>query len=621
MQVRVLGRFEVASGEQRLTPSQPKLRQLFALLAVNANSVVRAEALIEELWGPQPPAKALGTLQTYMSHLRRLLATGDDTVPEVLHTRHVGYSLAMPEQNVDASRFVGLVSRGRSELDGGHIEAAAETLRSALAVWRGAVLSDVDPGPVLAHHVRMLEETRVGVIDQRMEVELMLGHHHEVINDLSTLVRSYPAHEGLHVKLMIALHLLGRRSEALHVFQRIRSTLVDDLGLEPGQQLQRVHRGLLVGNPQLDVLTPSGALRTGGWVEPPAQLPVDVPVFVGRAVELAAAESQLRQPARSAPAMVSVVGPPGSGKTAFCTHLAHLVRARYPHGQLYADLAEQTPAEALTGFLRAIRGAGATLPDSLEERSQLLRGWTSQRRVLVMIDNAVHAVDLSPLMPSGDGCAVIVGCRSRLPLRGTSLAVDLRPLVEEEALELLGSVIGWRRLHPELPQARVLIRMLDAAPMALVAAASRLAIRPHWTIVVLLERLRHHRDWLDELVNAQVDLLGSVDLSCRSLAPAHRMAFFQLAVAAGEPLTVRGAAAVLGCDHRTAESILEALVEYQLAEVDPAKPESFAGRFHYRFSPLVRVAAAALSSSSPLIAATAPPAVANDLWIRRAPSA
>ncbi|MFI9382880.1 BTAD domain-containing putative transcriptional regulator [Kutzneria sp. NPDC052558] len=616
MQVRVLGQFEVARGEKRITPSQPKLRQLFALLALNANTVVRAEQLIEELWGPEPPSKAMGTLQTYMSHLRRLLAA-DDMGVSVLHTRHVGYALTLPEQNVDAGRFAGLVARGRSELDGGHVEAASETFRAALAVWRGSALSDVDAGPVLEHHIRSLEETRVGVIDQRMEVELMLGHHHEVINDLSTLVRDYPAHEGLHVKLMMALHLLGRRSEALHVFQRIRTTLIDDLGLEPGQQLQQVHRGLLVGNPQLDALTPTGALRSGSWLEPPAQLPPDLPVFVGRTAELAAAESPLQQPSRSAPAVVSVVGPPGSGKTAFSTHLAHRVRARFPHGQLHADLAEQTPVEALTGFLRAIRGTGAQLPDSIEERSHLLRGWTAERRVLVLIDNAVSTVELAPLMPSGGGCAVIVSCRTRLPLRGTSLAVDLRPPAEDEALELLGSVIGWRRLRAELPQARRLIRLFEASPMALVAAANRLAVRPHWTIAVLLDRLRHRRDWLDELVNARVDLVNSIELSCRSLAPAHRDAFFRLADAATEPLTTRGAAVVLGCDQRTAEAILESLVEHQLATVDRA-PDAFVGQFHYRFSPLVRVAASSLSQFA---AASVPPADANDFWIRRAPSA
>ncbi|WP_084579915.1 BTAD domain-containing putative transcriptional regulator [Kutzneria sp. 744] len=613
MQIRVLGQFEVTRGEERITPSQPKLRQLFALLALNTNTVVRVEQLIEEVWGSEPPTKAMGTLQTYMSHLRRLLAADDSTV-SVLHTRHVGYALTLPEQDVDAGRFGRLVARGRSELDSGHIESAAETLRAALAVWRGSALSDVDAGPVLGHHIRSLEETKVGVIDQRMEVELMLGHHHEVINDLSTLVRDYPAHEGLHVKLMMALHLLGRRSEALHVFQRIRSTLVDDLGLEPGQQLQQVHRGLLVGNPQLDALTPTGAIRTGSWVEPPAQLPADLPVFVGRTVELAAAESQLQQPARSAPAVVSVVGPPGSGKTAFCTHLAHRVRARFPHGQLHADLAEQTPVEALTGFLRAIRGAGAQLPDSIEERSHLLRGWTAERRVLIMIDNAVSTIELAPLMPSGGGCAVIVGCRTRLPLRGTSLAVDLQPPAEDEALELLGSVIGWRRMRAELPQARKLIRLFEASPMALVAAANRLAIRPHWTIAVLLERLRHREDWLDELVNARVDLVSSIELSCRSLSPTHRDAFFRLAAAADEPLTTRGASALLGCDQRTAEAILESLVEHQLATV---APDTFGGQFHYRFAPLVRVAASSLSQFA---AASAPPADANDLWIRRAPS-
>lgn len=626
MQVRVLGQFEVARGEESITPSQPKLRQLFALLAVNANSVVRAEQLIEELWGPQPPAKATATLQTYMSHLRRLLSMGESTSDErsvVLHTRNVGYSLSLPERAVDASRFSELVGQGRAELDGGQFETGAETLRSALAVWQGSALSDVDPGPVLRQHISRLEETRVAVTDQRMEVELMLGHHHEVISELSTLVRSYPSHEGLHVKLMMALHRVGRRSEALHVFQRIRTTLVDDLGLDPGPQLQRAHRALLVGNPELDSATPnSGAMRTGGWAEPPAQLPADVPAFVGRAAELAAVENLLQHPTGSAPPVVTVVGPPGSGKSAFCTHVAHTVRPRFPHGQFHADLAETSPDEALAGFLRAIRGPGAQLPATVEERCQLFRSWTAQRRVLVVLDNAVSAVELAQLMPSGSGCATIIGSRSRLPLRSVSLPLELRPLSDEEALELLGSVVGWHRVRGELPQARRLIRQFDALPMALVAAASRLAIRPHWSMSILVDRLRFEEDWLDELVNAHVDVLSSIELSCRSLAPAHRSAFFALAPSATEPLTIRDVEGILGVDPRVAESILESRVEFQLAEVDTARPESFNGCFYYRFNPLVRVAAEVLAKSTRhLAAAPEPPAVAKERWTVRAPSA
>ncbi|AHI01816.1 hypothetical protein KALB_8459 [Kutzneria albida DSM 43870] len=626
MQVRVLGQFEVACGGQLLTPSQPKLRQLFALLAVNANSVVRAEQLTEELWGPQPPVKATATLQTYMSHLRRLLANGstsDDRGVVLQHTRHVGYSLALPERAVDASRFSELVGQGRAELDSGQFETGTETLRTALGVWRGSALSDVDPGPVLEQYIRRLEETRVSVTDQRMDVELMLGRHHEVISELSALVRSHPAHEGLHVKLMMALHRAGRRSEALHVFQRIRTTLVDDLGLEPGPQLQRVHRALLVGNPELDSTTPgSPSVRTGGWVEPPAQLPADVPAFVGRVPELAAVEHLLQHPASTAPPVITVVGPPGSGKSAFCTHAAHVARARFPHGQFHADLAETTPGEALAGFLRAIRGPAAPLPATVEERVQLFRSWTAQRRVLVVLDNAVSAVELAQLMPSGSGCATIIGSRTRLPLRSVSLPLELPPLSEEEAVELLGSVIGWHRLRRELPQARRLIRLFDALPLALVAAASRLAIRPHWSLSMLVDRLRYEEDWLDELVNAHVDVLGSVELTCRSLAPAHRAAFLALAPAASEPVSVRDAAGILGADHRMAEAVLESLVEFQLSDVDTVSPESFTGCFHYRFNPLIRVAAERLAKSTRhLAAAPAPPAVANELWTRRAPSA
>jgi len=602
MQVRVLGPFEVARDQQSLTPSQPKLRQLFALLALSANSVVRSERLTEELWGPRPPAKATATLQTYVSHLRRLLAadgTAGQRCPTVLHTRHVAYALSVPDKAVDAHRFTELVERGRAELDHGQFEAGARTLRCALGIWRGAALSDVESGPVLSGHVARLEEARVAAIDQLVEVELTLGHHHEVIGELSALVREYPAHEGLHVKLMTALHQAGRRSEALHVFQRVRTTLVDDLGLEPGPQLRRVHRALLVGGSAADTgAAGRPTARTGPAVERPAQLPPDVPVFVGRRTEIAATQALVADADGSAPSVVSVVGPPGSGKSALCVHLAHVVRARFPHGQFYADLAELTCEDALVGFLRAIRGPAAPLPVSAEERVGLFRSWTAGRKVLVVLDNAVTTAGTARLLPSGGGCAAIVGCRSRLPLRGVGLSLELSRWSEDDGIELLASVLGWPRVRRELPAACQLFRLFEGMPLALVASASRLTVRPHWSLSMLVDRLGNERDWLEELANAEVDVLGSVELTCQSLPQGRRSAFYSLAASAAEPVTVDQAAALLETDSRQAESVLESLVEFQLLEVVGAGNGPSVAPFRYRVSPLIRVAAAALAPTA-----------------------
>ncbi|MBP2472857.1 DNA-binding SARP family transcriptional activator [Crossiella equi] len=607
IQVSVLGQLEVLRGGVAITPSPPKLRQVLALLAVSANSVVRTDELMAELWDGTPPPTATTTLQTYVSHLRKLFgATGRNT-PEsasvVLHTHRVGYSLTLPPGTLDVQRFAELAQRGRGELDNGLLEEAAESLRGALAVWRGPALSDVDPGPVLRGHIARLAESRASVTEQRMEVELMLGRHHQLVGELTTLAEAHPTHEGLHTKLMLALHRSGRRSEALRVFQRLRATLVDRLGLEPGPELQRLHRTLLNGGDETEPAPPLTAQvrpNPPGWAEPPAQLPPDLPAFVGRARELAEVEALLSAAPTTAPPVVSVVGPPGVGKSAFSTHVANRIRGRFPHGQLYADLAETEPEEALAGFLRAIRGPNTPLPADLRERSQLFRSWTVQRKVIVVLDNACSAAQIAPLVPSGQGCAVLVACRRRVPFRGAALTVDLAPLDDRESLELLTSVVGTPRVEADPAAADTLVDLCGGLPLALLAAATRLTLRPHWSIGRLADRLVSEEQRLRELASGKLDVRASVEANFRLLAGRYRTAFVRLGSLPGGPISVEQAALALGTDEEAAEAILERLVEFQLAEVADAEPEHHGAYFRYQFHPLMQLAARALAAAGVL---------------------
>ncbi|MGW0517195.1 BTAD domain-containing putative transcriptional regulator [Crossiella sp. NPDC003009] len=606
IQVSVLGQLEVLRGGVAITPSPPKLRQVLALLAVSANSVVRVDELMAELWDGTPPPTATTTLQTYVSHLRKLFGATGRNAPEsasvVLHTHRVGYSLTLPSGTLDVQRFTELAQRGRGELENGQLDQAADSLRGALAVWRGPALSDVDPGPVLRGHVARLAESRASVTDQRMEVELMLGRHHQLIGELTTLAEAHPTHEGLHTKLMLALHRSGRRSEALRVFQRLRATLVDRLGLEPGPELQRLHRTLLNGGDETEPAPPltTQVRPAPSWAEPPAQLPPDLPSFVGRAAELAAAESLLTAGSQSAPPVVSVVGPPGVGKSAFCTHVANRVRARFPHGQLYADLAETEPEEALAGFLRAIRGPNTPLPTELRERSQLFRSWTVQRKVVVVLDNACSAAQIAPLVPSGPGCAVLVACRRRVPFHGAALTVDLTPLDATDSLELLRSVIGAPRVEQDAGSAQTLVELCGGLPLALLAAATRLTLRPHWSIGRLTDRLVSEDQRLRELASGKLDVRASVEANYRLLAGRYRTAFVRLGSLPGGPISVEQAALALNIDEDAAEAVLERLVEFQLAEVASTEPENHGAYFRYRFHPLMQLAARALAAAGVL---------------------
>src|SRR6266545_882900 len=201
MQVSVLGPFEVMRDGVVTTPSAPKLRRVLALLSIHANNVVRTDQLIEELWEDRPPLSATTTLQTYVYQLRKLHQLGSGArMPTygaesvnasgtpALHTTPNGYTLAMPADGLDAQRFAQLAERGRAELDAGDLESAAKTLRGALQLWRGPALTDVGVGPVLQAAVVWLEELRKSVMEQRLDADLALGRHHELIGELTSVV-------------------------------------------------------------------------------------------------------------------------------------------------------------------------------------------------------------------------------------------------------------------------------------------------------------------------------------------------------------------------------------------------------------------------------------------------
>lgn len=245
MEFRLLGPFEVSRDGVVVTPSAPKLRRVLALLAVRANCLVHARHLVDELWEDRPPASSSTTLQTYIYQLRKLLQLGEQGRPAALYTRPSGYLLCLPGETVDRWRFDELAARGAEQLQQGHLEAAADTLHAALDLWRGAALSDVDQGPHLQTEVVHLEECRNSVLEMRIDADLALGRYQRLIPELTWLCACNATHEGMHRRLMLALYRAGRRSEALQAYQRVRDALAHELGLDPGLELQHIHRAVL----------------------------------------------------------------------------------------------------------------------------------------------------------------------------------------------------------------------------------------------------------------------------------------------------------------------------------------------------------------------------------------
>jgi DNA-binding SARP family transcriptional activator len=260
LEIRLLGPLSVIVDGRDATPTAPKPRRVLALLAMSANSVVRNEKIIEELWEDNPPVSVTTTLQTYVYQLRKILRfrvsspadrTGRGGQPshasEALHTFSGGYMLSLDNESLDCLRFERLARLGRSRLDAGNVTEAARILRDALRLWRGAALVDISPGSILQMDLLRLDEIRNSALEARIEADLRLGRHHEVLGELIGLVAQHPTHEGFQAKLMVAMYRAGRRSGALHAYQHARDALVTELGIEPSSELQRLHRAILAG--------------------------------------------------------------------------------------------------------------------------------------------------------------------------------------------------------------------------------------------------------------------------------------------------------------------------------------------------------------------------------------
>ncbi|MEU1408796.1 AfsR/SARP family transcriptional regulator [Streptomyces sp. NPDC005728] len=265
MDIKVLGALNAEVNGISIVPTAYKPRQILALLALYPGQVVPVPTLMEEVWGTDLPQSSLTTLQTYVLQLRRMLGTamGADlpgSAKDVLATRYGGYLLQIPAESVDVYRYERLVAEGRQAFEDGEDAGAACLLREALDLWEGPTLVDVRLGPVLEIEVMRLEQSRLVAQERRIDAELRLGRHIELIAELTDLIARHPQHEGLHSQAMVALYRSGRQAAALDVYRRLRQRLIDELGVEPSPQLQRMHQAMLAVDPRLDIV--AGPRRT-----------------------------------------------------------------------------------------------------------------------------------------------------------------------------------------------------------------------------------------------------------------------------------------------------------------------------------------------------------------------
>ena len=509
----VLGSLRVWRGQIAIDLGPVQQRVVLAVLALQAGRPVGRQQMIDAVWGETLPRHAVNLVQRHISGLRRVLEPDrpGHAPSDLLTWTDVGYLLTLPAGALDLGMYESELVRARTARAAGHQGEAAEALRAALRLWRGPVCDGLH-SPFLDAQRDRLAESRIGVVEDRIELELAIGDQPDPIAELRDHIAENPLRERLYGLLMLALYRAGRQADALAAFREARRQLHEQLGVEPAAPLQRLHQQILAADPELAApeITAEVSVVTSTKRPLPAQLPHPIPDFTGRDAELGRLDALVAGGNRGTGASVvitAITGTAGVGKTALAVHWAHQVSGRFPDGQLYVNLrgfdptgSAMKPAEAIRGFLDAFGVPPQQLPASLEAQEGLYRSLLAGRRVLLLLDNAGGEDQVRPLLPGSPGCLVIVTSRSELP--GLIVTEGAQPVVvdlmsADEARQLLSRRIGESRVSDETQAADDIMTLCARLPLALMLVAARAATHPDFRLFALAAELREAGGSLD----------------------------------------------------------------------------------------------------------------------------
>jgi DNA-binding SARP family transcriptional activator/tetratricopeptide (TPR) repeat protein len=611
MWVGLLGSLQVRVDGAAVAVPAARQRAVLAVLAVRVGQLVPTDELAEILWDGTPPDQAAATIRNYVKRLRfrlgpagRRIVTGPPS----------GYRLELADAELDLRVFTRLCRDGGAAVRAGDWAAAFGGLGQALGLWHGTPFADAGCERLQREQVPPLSELRLQAVEWRAEAGLALCRHAELAGELAEWCAAEPLRERFAALRMLALYRAGRQAEALAAYQQARRVLVDELGVEPGEELARLHQQILARDPGLAALMERDAgppaerdavllAAPAVWVDAsrvvPRQLPAAVAGFAGRSGELRVLAGLAERAADGAGGTVvisAIGGTAGVGKTALAVHFAHRVAGRFPDGQLYADLRGFSPSDdpvppalVVRGFLGALGVAAQAIPADADAQAGLYRSVVAGRRMLVVLDNARDAAQVRPLLPGSAGCLVVVTSRGQLTglaaVEGAWLLALGLPS-EREARELLAARLGDGRVAAEPDAADELIRLCARLPLALAITAARAAARPAQPLAALAAELRAVGGPLDSLDAGEpaASVRAVFSWSYEQLSPAAARLFRLLGIHPGPDISAPAAASLAGAQPRRAIRLLAELARFHLVT------EHVAGR--YAFHDLLRAYAA-----------------------------